>query len=157
MKFWKYTGKEVRMLLFLTALFVLCQAASAEEKPSGAAPPVMKSYSSSLREAAGIRIGALKLSANGNMIDMRYRVIDLEKAQKTMSPKSTIYLVDQASGMKLTTPVMAKVGKLRQLPQPSSVNRWQPMLFQNPGRMLKRGSKVTLVIDGLRFEDLVVQ
>ena len=141
MKFPGVATTAAGILLVLTALCVPCKASSSPEAG----------------EAAGIRIGALMLSANGNMIDMRYRIVALETAQKTMHPKSSIYLIDQASGMKLTTPVAAKVGKLRQLPHPSAAGRWQPMLFQNPGRMVKRGSKVTLVIDELRFEDLVIQ
>jgi hypothetical protein len=144
----EYAKTAAGMLLVLTALCAPCKASSEGEKPARSAPPATGAASPAPGEAAGIRVGALMLSVNGNMIDMRYRIVAPETAQKTMHPKSNIYLIDQASGMKLATPVAAKVGKLRQLPHPSAAGRWQPMLFQNPGRRVIRGA-VTLVIDDL--------
>jgi hypothetical protein len=145
------------ILFVLAVLSVPCAASPAGDNAARPAPPAVGSASPAAGEAAGIRIGALMLSVNGSMIDMRYRVVALETARKAMHPKSNIYLIDQASGMKMSTPVAAKVGKLRQLPHPSADGRWQSMLFQNPGKTVKRGSKVTLAIDDLRFEDLVIQ
>src|SRR6266568_2405262 len=81
-----------------------------------AVAPIQKQYSSTTGAAAGIRIVSVGLSANGNLIDLRYGITDLEKARKILNSKSRIYLRDESSGMLLSVATMANVGKLRSLP-----------------------------------------
>lgn len=91
------------------------------------------------------------------MLDMRYRVVDAEKAKHVLNRQAQVYLIDQASGAKLPVPNMAKVGKLRQLPETTESDKVFWMFFGNPGGMVRPGARVTLVIDGIRIEDIVVQ
>jgi hypothetical protein len=107
--------------------------------------------------ASGIKIERIHPSAGGLMLDMRYRVVDTNKARLALNRQAQIYLIDQTSGMKLPVPNMAKVGKLRQLPEATESDRVFWMFFSNPGAMIKPGAKVTLVIDEIRIEDIVVQ
>ena len=67
-------------------------------------------------ETTGIKIERIHPSAGGLMLDMRYRVVDAEKAKFAIKRGAQIYLVDQSSGTKLPVPDMAKVGKLLQRP-----------------------------------------
>ena len=108
-------------------------------------------------EAAGIKIVRIHPSVGGQMLDMRYRLIDPEKAGRVMHQQAQVYLIDQASGMKLPVPTMAKVGRLMQRPEKTAEDKVFWVFFSNPGALVKTGAKVTLVIDGIRIEDIVVQ
>ena len=108
-------------------------------------------------EAAGIKIERIHLSAGGQMLDMRYRIVDANKARLALNHQAKVYLIDQASGVQLPVPDMAKVGKLRQLPVASESDKIFWMFFSNPGAVVKSGARVTLVIDELRIKDILVQ
>jgi hypothetical protein len=111
----------------------------------------------SASDAAGIKIERIHPTAGGQMLDMRYRVTDPEKAKHALKRSAQVYVLDQASGMKLAVPDMAMVGKLMQHPDQAGDNRIFWMLFGNPGGLVKPGGRVTLVIDDIRIRDIVVQ
>ena len=108
-------------------------------------------------ETAGIKIERIHPSAGGLMLDMRYRVVDAEKAKLAVKRGAQIYLVDQSSGTKLPVPDMAKVGKLLQRPDQGEDGKIYWVFFSNPGAMVKPGARVTLVIDEIRIKDILVQ
>ena len=108
-------------------------------------------------EAAGIKIERIHPSAGGQMLDMRYRVVDREKAIGAIKRGAQIYLIDQSSGTNLPVPDMAKVGKLLQRPDQGANDKVYWIFFSNPGARVKPGDKVTLVIDEIRIKDILVQ
>ena len=108
-------------------------------------------------ETAGIKIERIHPTTAGQMLDMRYRVTDPEKAKHALKRGAQVYLVDQASGMKLQVPDMAMVGRLMQHPDQTGGDRIFWMMFGNPGAMVKPGARVTLVIDDIRIRDIVVE
>ena len=97
------------------------------------------------------------MSASGFMIDIRYRVIDLEKAQLVLNKKTRLRMIDQKTGAILPLPDMPKVGKLRQTPITDEPSRIYWMFFRNTGGVVKHGSKLTLALDGVSIKDLVVE
>lgn len=107
--------------------------------------------------AAGIKIERIHPSSAGMMLDMRYRIVDLEKAKGAFKHGAQIYLVDQSRGIKLPVPDMAMVGKLMQRPDQGDNKKIFWIFFNNPGAMVKPGDKVTLVIDEIRIKDIVVE
>jgi len=110
----------------------------------------------SLEERWGIKIVGVRLSANGYMIDFRYRVIDPEKASPLFDRGERPYLVDQASGAKFVVPNPPKTGPLRTSDKPQA-NRNYFILFANPGKYIKEGSWVTVVIGNFKAENLTVE
>ena len=109
----------------------------------------------SLEDRWGIQIKGIRLSAAGYMLDFRYRVVDPEKAGPLFKRQIKPYLVDQANGAKFIVPTTAKLGPIRNSNKPQS-GRTYFMFFANPGRYVKAGNKVTVVIGDFRAEDLVV-
>jgi hypothetical protein len=107
--------------------------------------------------AAGIKIERIHPSAAGMMLDMRYRIVDLEKAKGAFKHGAQIYLLDQSRGTKLPVPDMAMVGKLMQRPDQGDNKKIFWIFFNNPGAMVKPGDKVTLVIDEIRIKDILVE
>lgn len=158
------------MTVFTTSILLIAALSSLEvmaAAPAMAAEkserPVMANHSASAarelqkKEASGILVERLSLSASGIMVDMRYRITDLEKAQKVLNRTSKLQMVDQKSGAILPVPDMAKIGKLRQLPKTNEPTRVYWMFFRNTGGVAKKGSKLTLFLGGVNIKDLVVE
>ncbi|MBI5557639.1 MAG: hypothetical protein HY885_08375 [Deltaproteobacteria bacterium] len=130
--------------------------------PHGQSPPPQETRASDayagLEEQWGIRPETLRLSAEGAMLDFRYRVTDPIKAVKiTSDHKLKIYLEDQASGVKLAVPTTPKIGALRQTTGEPQAGKIYFCLFANSGSHVKAGSKVTVVMGDFRAENLVVE
>ena len=107
-------------------------------------------------EKWGIEITRLHLTANGYMIDLRYRVLDAGKAGELFVRKNKPLLIDQESGKVLTVPNMGKIGPLRTSNKPKEGKIYW-MFFNNISGLIHSGSKVTVVIGAFRAEDLVVR
>ncbi|WP_303901392.1 hypothetical protein [Thiohalomonas denitrificans] len=112
--------------------------------------------SAELSERFGIELQALRLSAAGHMLDLRYQVTDSDKAEPLMAQWKP-YLVDESSGRKLSTPSFAKVGALRQSPEKLEEGLIYFVLFANPGRSLGHGDRVTVSLDGVHVEGVPIQ
>ena len=111
----------------------------------------------SLESKWGIQVDSLRLSAGGFMIDFRYKVLDPVKAATLADRQAKPYLLDQATGAKLSVPRSPKVGPLRQAAENLTAGKVYFALFSNPGKLVKQGNKVTVVVGGFRAENLVVQ
>jgi TPR repeat protein len=108
-------------------------------------------------DTLGIEVKGLRLSAAGYMLDFRYRVLDPVKAAPLLERKIQPYLLDEASGARLAVPDAPKVGQLRATSRNKVIaGRTYYMLFANPGRYLRAGSKVTLVAGDARISSLTV-
>ncbi len=129
-----------------------CCSAQTQESQSVAST---KQASADLASRWGIEVNALRLSANGNMLDFRYRVIDPEKAAILGSAKIKPVLIDQESGAQLHVPSMPKVGQLRST-QRLVAGKIYTALFANPGAAVKKGQLVTIVFGDFRAENLTV-
>ena len=112
----------------------------------------------SMEEQWGVKVESLRTSANGHLLDFRYRIKDPDKAVPLVDRRNKPYLIDQASGKVLAVPNTAKVGPLR-----ATVRHGKPkqdrvyfVLFGNPG-VVKPGDQVTVVIGDFRAENLIVE
>jgi hypothetical protein len=103
----------------------------------------------------GIEITRLHITANGYMVDFRYRVLDAKKARELFDRQKKPYLIDQASGKVVGVPNIGKVGPLRNsnIPKEGKIY-W--MFFDNISGLIKPDSLVTVVIGDFRAEDLRV-
>jgi hypothetical protein len=104
----------------------------------------------------GVEIISIRLVSSGSMLRFTYQILDAEKAKTLNEKRWNPFLIDQATGSKLGVPEMEKVGKLRQSSPPENGrNYW--MVFGNPGGLVKRGNRVSVVIGGFRADGLVVE
>ena len=106
----------------------------------------------------GVRLTGVRLTANGYVVDLRYRVLDPEKAQGLLDRKVRPVLVDESTGNRFYVPVPPTVGALRQTSRNKVIHtdRDYFMLFANPDRKLQAGSKVALYVGEERFGSLLV-
>ena len=131
--------------------------ASDEQKEVAVVQEPKEQQEPSLEEKWGIKILSIRQSANGYMLDFRYRVINPDKASLLLSRKEKPYLIDQASGARFMVPSAPKVGPLRQTAIKPIADRNYFILFANPGKYVKPGNKVTVVIGEFRAQNLVVE
>lgn len=140
------------------ALVALCACAAAAAQQAAAVPaapePVQR------LEDLGVELVGVRLSGADFLIDVRYRVKDVAKAQALMERKVQPVLVNEATGDRYYVPQAPKLGSLRQsatAKQPAQLDKVYFMLFANPDRKLRSGEKVTLHAGESTVKGLVVR
>lgn len=155
-------------LAVAVAVLAGCATLPANEQVPTAAPPAAAAApvagedvlaGGSVVESFGVELKGVHLSANGYIVDLRYRVLDPAKAQALLDRKVRPVLVDEATGHRLYVPVPPIVGALRQTSRNKVIHtdRDYFMLFANPDRKLQAGSKVALYVGDQRFGNLRVE
>ena len=113
-------------------------------------------HSAYIKRKWGVDIVGVRLVASNSMLEFRYKVLDVKKADALNNKRWNPYLLDQASGAKLAVPTMEKIGQLRQTPPPVEGHIYW-MVFANPGRMVKRGNRVNVVVGEFHADGLTVE
>lgn len=90
-------------------------------------------------------------TAEGHLLDLRYRVVDPRRAGSLLAKDITAYLVHERSGRRLPVPSTPKAGSLRNTGQPRA-GRSYFALFSNPGKLVQRGDQVSVVLGDLTAE-----
>ena len=165
------------LLVLIAALLTACAAVQAGQaptprsgdasvdagSPAGVAPPATTMPeevfgAGMVVEQYGVRLTGVRLTANGYVVDLRYRVLDPAKAQPLLDRKVRPVLVDEATGSRFYVPVPPTVGALRQTARNKVIHtdRDYFMLFANPDRKLHAGARVTLYVGDERFGNLQI-
>jgi len=103
----------------------------------------------------GVEVIGVKPVSSGYMLAFRYRVLDPDKAKLLNDRNAKAYLIDEESGIRLAVPALENVGELRSGTAPQ-VDRNYFMIFGNPGKLVKPGSRVSVVVGNFRVDGLVV-
>ena len=150
-----------RLICAAAALWIPSSAPFAAEAAGAAAPAAAASAPSPQRiEDFGVELVGVRLSGADFLIDVRYRVKDVAKAQALLERKIHPVLVNESTGDRFYIPQVPKVGSLRQsatAKQPAQLDKVYFMLFANPDRKLRAGEKVTLHAGDSMVKGLVVQ
>jgi hypothetical protein len=155
------------MRVFVVAAVIeicLFGAARSADKPAIEAAPTATEAASAWRARQGlnfkrnwgVEIINVKPVSSGYMLALRYRIIDPVKAKVLNDRKSKAYLTDEATGTVLAVPALENVGELRPGATPEA-DRNYFMIFGNPGKLVKTGSRVDFRVGNLRVDGLVVE
>ncbi|MBA4371552.1 MAG: hypothetical protein C0402_01680 [Thermodesulfovibrio sp.] len=139
----------VFFLLFFSAV------SSTQELPAEKTAPALKP--ATVEEQWGIQVKRISLTANGHMLDLRYKVIDPVKAKPFLAAGVTPQLIDARSGAKMGVPTTPKMGSLRQKTRAPEAGREYFMLFGNKGGLIRVGSKVSLVVGDAKIDNIIVE
>jgi hypothetical protein len=100
----------------------------------------------------GVRPVHIALTGGGGLVDLRYQVVDAEKAAAAHDPKRPPSLIDEASGEPVDQSWM---GHSHARAFRTGTSYFE--LLINPRGRLEHGSEVTLVIGDARLEHLRVE
>ncbi len=131
--------------------------ATAGSAPSHYAPNRMSEHAATYYRAVwGIDDITVKTAESGELIRFSYQVLDPNKA-KTLNDKTiNAFLIAPAAGIRLSVPSLEKVGQMRQSSTPETGKVYW-MAFSNPGRRVKRGDHVDVVIGQFHADGLAVE
>jgi|GEM_PF-476165 len=145
-----WAGLAFSLLALLAAWMLL--GSQAVPQPVGAPGNLDRLAQQTFIDQTGVRIVLVALSAGGGMIDLRYQVIDPDKALIVHDEDTPITIIDEASGAALKTLWMDH-GHEREL----HAGVTYPNLILNVGGVLKPGSRVMIAIGDARLEGVIVQ
>lgn len=104
----------------------------------------------------GVDSFSVKAVESGELIRFSYKVIDADRAKPLNDKKLEPSLIAPKQGVKLVIPSLEKVGQLRQSSTPVAGKAYW-MAFSNPGRVVKKGDRVNVVIGQFHADGLVVE
>jgi hypothetical protein len=113
-----------------------------------------------LEKQWGIKLYGVRWTAAGYMLEMKFRVLDPEKAFPLLKRDAKRYLLVEKSGAMLEVPFTQKLGSLKSSVRTANMvqaDRNYIALFANPGKHVAQGDKVTLVIGSFMAEHLHVR
>lgn len=144
--------------IWAVALLVV-GCASGPEPRGTTAPQAATTPPAAAQEAFGIAVEGLRLSAAGSMLDLRYRVIDPIKAAPMLDGKIQPALLDASHDARLGVPDTPVLGRIRQTSRNNKIltDRTYFIMFGNPGKVVRSGDRVSLLLGSVRVADLTVQ
>jgi hypothetical protein len=104
----------------------------------------------------GVDSMTVKAAESGELIRFSYRVLSADKARTLNDKKAEAFLIVPDIGIRLSVPSLEKVGQLRQSSTPES-GKFYWMAFSNPGRRVKPGDRVNVVIGQFHVDGLIVE
>jgi hypothetical protein len=166
------TRRKVRRAALLAAGLVMSLAAApgladapAAPAPSAKPATVVRPPYAGARSQRGERYYArlygvdqlrVRSTSSGESLEFRYRVVDPRKAAVLTDKHAKPVMIDQKTGTRLTVPTMEKIGELRQTAEPEP-GRDYWMIFANPGKLVKPGERVDVVVGALHVSSLTVE
>jgi len=100
----------------------------------------------------GIEVLGVQLMADGDVARLNYRVVDYEKAKRSLQGEVRLLLEGPERPLGILS--AGRLGPLRQ--RPARAGRPQFMIFMNPGRNLRKGDRVILAIGDARIPGILV-
>jgi hypothetical protein len=149
---------------YLLALLVIWLAIAgvpagwAEPSAEKAPEPLSKVDPKKMEEAWGIRPVSVHLTAAGNMVDFRYRILDPTKAKALFDNKNNkTILMDMTTGATVGIPDVPNAGPLKSSTKQLIAKKVYFILFANPNNMLHKGDKVSVFIGDYKAVNLVIE
>ena len=115
--------------------------------------------STQLEKDWGIKLNDIRCTAAGYMLEMTFRVLDSHKASPLLRTDAKRYVMVEKSGAVLEVPFTEKLGSLKSTVRSSNMVKEDCnylTLFANPGKHVKPGDRVHLVMGNFMAENLVV-
>jgi hypothetical protein len=104
-----------------------------------------------LAAASGVTITRLAVTGGGGLVDLRFRVVDPQRAHALHDPGTPPAVVDEASGLVVHDLLMnhEHTGDYQ-----AGVTYY--LVFDNPGNWVRRGARVTVLLGDAQVEHVPV-
>jgi hypothetical protein len=136
-------------LLLAVGLVLWAAVGRSSESPP---PSVSKVSQTAMEEEVGVRVTQLAVTGNGGLIDLRYQVVDPDKAAIVHDPGYPPSIVDEETGARVSELWM---NHLHRGPLHAGVVYY--MLFVNRGGLIRPGSRVSVRLGSVRLEGVAVE
>jgi hypothetical protein len=113
-------------------------------------PPAVSA--AGLAERSGVRVVRAALTGGGGLLDVRYEVVDPGRAADVHDAATPPAVVDERTGVPIEGLLMGHAPHSSPKAGVTSV-----LIFVNPGNLVRRGDRVSLVLGDARVEHVVVQ
>lgn len=159
------TPKKVRVLGYVAGVAVVAGIAvlamwpltSSETVPSSAEPvqaewlrPVVSELG--LIEKTGVRVVRVATAGGGGLLDLRFQVLDPDKAAAIHDLETPPAILDETTGLLVHELYMGHSHTAR---FKTAVTYY--LVFENPGDLVRRGSVVSVLLGDAQIEHIVVE
>jgi hypothetical protein len=105
-----------------------------------------------LIERSGVRLVHVAVTGGGGLLDLRFQVVDPNKAVTVHETQTPPAIVDERTGLVFNQLLMdhAHTGEFK-----PAVTYY--LVFENTGNWIRRGSKVTVLLGDAQLENVVVR
>jgi hypothetical protein len=105
-----------------------------------------------LVQRSGVRISQLAISGGGGLVDLRYQVVDPEKANSVHDRATPPVLVDERTGLLVNELLMGHMHKGQM-----KAGQTYYLIFVNPGNLVRRGTPMTVQLGNAQVAHVRVQ
>ena len=105
-----------------------------------------------LADRSGVRIVYVAVTGGGGLIDLRYQVVDPDKAVVIHDDAKSPVIVDDATGVVVDQLLMGHSHT-----EGFKAGQTYYLIFENPGNLVQRGSKVSALLGNAQVEHVTVQ
>ena len=105
-----------------------------------------------LARRSGVRVVRVAATGGGGLLDLRYQVVEPDAAAAVHDADTPPALVDEGSGRVLDQLLMGHMHHGR-----PRAGRSYYLIFINPGDIVRRGARVSVVLGGARLEHVRVR
>ena len=107
---------------------------------------------SGLADRSGVKITQVAVTGDGGLVDLRFAVVDANKAAALHDPAHPPAVVDQRTGLVVKDLLMSHA---HTAPFKAGVTYY--LVFNNPGNWVHRGDKVAVLLGDARVENVTVR
>ena len=107
---------------------------------------------SGLVERSGVKITQVAVTGDGGLVDLRFTVVDANKAATLHDPAHPPAVVDQRTGLVVKDLLMSHAHT-----SPFKAGVTYYLVFNNPGNWVHRGDKVAVLLGNARVENVTVR
>jgi hypothetical protein len=105
-----------------------------------------------LVDRLGVRVVQVALTGGGGLLDLRYQVIDADKAAGLHDPATPPAIVEEGTGLVAKDLLM---GHAHSEGFKAGVTYY--FVFENPGNLVKPGDRVSILLGGIQVEHIDVK
>jgi hypothetical protein len=105
-----------------------------------------------LVERSGVKITQVAVTGDGGLVDLRFTVVDANKAATLHDPAHPPAVVDQRTGLVVKDLLMSHAHT-----SPFKAGVTYYLVFNNPGNWVHSGDKVAVLLGNARVEDVTVK
>lgn len=153
-------GAALAIVLAAVALAVVTLARGSGEGPAtvAGAPSTASAWQRTIVSEAdlpgrsGVRISQVAVTAGGGLIDLRFQVVDAERADAVHDDAYPPAVVQESSGLVVKDLLMGHSHT-----EAFHAGQTYYLVFENPGNLVKRGDKVSVLLGDAEVDGVTIK